>query len=128
MTSIVELKGIKKSFKSTLLASRTDVLKDINFKIKQGSITGFLGANGAGKTTTFKCILGLIFPDEGSIEFFKGSSLNNIVKSKIGFMPERPQFPEYLSGEEFLRYYLHLYGVSNKKIIEDSVDKTLKQV
>ena len=33
-----------------------------------GSVVGFIGSNGAGKTTTIKAILGLIYPDAGSIE------------------------------------------------------------
>jgi len=37
------------------------------FGIEPGKITGFLGPNGAGKTTTMRCILGLDYPDAGTI-------------------------------------------------------------
>lgn len=35
-------------------------LRDVNFRVPQGSIVGFIGENGAGKTTTIKAILGLV--------------------------------------------------------------------
>ena len=44
-----------------------NVIKDINFEIKEGEIVGFLGANGAGKTTILKMLCGLIYPSKGSI-------------------------------------------------------------
>ena len=36
-----------------------EVLKDISFEIKKGTIYGFLGPNGAGKTTTMNILSGL---------------------------------------------------------------------
>lgn len=35
------------------------VLEDINLKIPEGSIYGYLGKNGEGKSTTIKILLGL---------------------------------------------------------------------
>ncbi len=40
---------------------------DLTFGVEQGKVTGFLGPNGAGKTTTMRCILGLDYPDKGTI-------------------------------------------------------------
>src|ERR1700743_1750286 len=40
---------------------------NLSFAIEPGTVTGFLGPNGAGKTTTMRCILGLDYPDEGSV-------------------------------------------------------------
>ena len=42
-------------------------LRDVNFRVPQGSIVGFIGENGAGKTTTIKAILGLVHADAGEI-------------------------------------------------------------
>lgn len=43
-------------------------LDHVNFKVKQGSIMGFIGENGAGKSTTMKAILNLIHSDSGTVK------------------------------------------------------------
>lgn len=128
MKKAIVLKNISKSFSASFFKQPTTVLHRLSLSVNQGSITGFLGANGAGKTTTFKCILGLVFADEGEIEFFESGPLSTALKSRIGFMPERPQFPEYLSGEEFLRYYLSLYQNIDPKNIKKKIDYVLEMV
>ena len=40
---------------------------DLTFTVEPGKVTGFLGPNGAGKTTTMRCILGLDYPDKGTV-------------------------------------------------------------
>jgi ABC-2 type transport system ATP-binding protein len=42
-------------------------VNDLSFAVEPGKVTGFLGPNGAGKTTTMRCILGLDYPDAGTI-------------------------------------------------------------
>lgn len=83
-------------------------------------MTGFLGGNGAGKTTTIKCILDLCIPDSGKILFFNQHKLSLSVKQKIGFLPERPYFYNYLTGLEFLKFYGKLSNMSTANIISES--------
>jgi ABC-2 type transport system ATP-binding protein len=58
---MIEVRGLTKRY-----GSKTAV-DNLTFGIESGKVTGFLGPNGAGKTTTMRCILGLDYPDEGTV-------------------------------------------------------------
>lgn len=59
--SILELKGIWKSFEGTA------VLNGIDLKIARGEFITLLGASGCGKTTTLRIVAGLEIPDAGCV-------------------------------------------------------------
>jgi ABC-2 type transport system ATP-binding protein len=112
----LEIRGLKKSFKSNHLIKSYKVLKNIDIGAEQGEIYGFLGPNGAGKTTTIKCVMGIIFRDRGEIRIL-GSSANEIdVRNKIGFLPENPYYYEYLTAGELLQFTGMLYSIPRKEI------------
>ncbi|ELJ9316859.1 ATP-binding cassette domain-containing protein, partial [Staphylococcus pseudintermedius] len=45
-----------------------DVINDISFTLKPGTINAILGPNGVGKTTTVRLLTGLLQPTHGEIE------------------------------------------------------------
>ncbi len=108
--SVLEVTDLKKSYRSPLTRKKVEALNGVSFSIPAGTITGFLGANGAGKTTTIKCLLELAFADAGEVRFFGEKGLSKDSKSKIGFLPERPYFYDYLTGREFLKFYGQISG------------------
>ena len=57
---LVQLEHVRKKYGSFTL--------ELNMQIPEDRIIGLIGANGAGKSTTFKLMLGLIRPDQGSVE------------------------------------------------------------
>lgn len=113
MSTVVQVHSLKKSFAGELFKKPSSVLNDVSFELRKSRCTGFVGVNGAGKTTTLKCLLGFVFPSEGTITFFDKEPLGPKVQSKIGFLPERPYYPEYLTAEEFLKFHLQLAGRKN---------------
>ena len=58
---MIEVRGLTKRYGQKV------AVNDLTFGIEPGKVTGFLGPNGAGKTTTMRCILGLDYPDAGTI-------------------------------------------------------------
>jgi ABC-2 type transport system ATP-binding protein len=59
--SEIEVRGLTKRY-----GAKTAV-DGLTFGVEPGMVTGFLGPNGAGKTTTMRCILGLDYPDAGTV-------------------------------------------------------------
>ena len=49
-------------------------VKDVDLKVRDGSIHGLIGPNGAGKTTMFNMLTKFLLPSSGSI-FYKGSDI-----------------------------------------------------
>lgn len=58
------------------------ILKDINFKIKQGEMVAFVGASGSGKSTVMRLLLGFEQPESGSI-FYDGESFESMNKELV---------------------------------------------
>jgi len=107
---LLELRGLCKDFRHNWTMRRSRVLHDIDLAVRSGEILGIIGPNGAGKTTTFKCLLGLLRPSSGDV-VFEGRPLGVRERARIGFLPEQPYFYDYLTVEETLRLYAHLYGL-----------------
>lgn len=115
--SILEVQGLCKTFRSGFFDTKKQVLFDVSFKIPSGCTTGFVGNNGSGKTTTIKCIFQFIHADKGQV-YFRGKPLDRMIKSKIGYLPERPYLYEFLSGMEFLRLHWNLCHDQQRDFIE----------
>jgi ABC-2 type transport system ATP-binding protein len=126
--SVLKVEELRKSYKRGFIPKTYEVLKGVSFTLPASGVTGFLGGNGAGKTTTIKCLLGLAFPDSGKITFFNHEPLSEKVRSRIGFLPERPYFYEYLTGQEFLYFYGEISTKLKRKVLLDRIEALLKRV
>lgn len=105
----------------------TTVLSNVSLSVGQGEIFGFLGHNGAGKTTTMKVLLGLVRPTCGRIELLGAPADNVAVHARIGYLPETPYFYDYLTAEEFLRFYGRLAGLPRERL-QQRVPQLLERV
>ncbi len=62
---LIELRGVDKGYGSG--ATRNEVLRDINLRLREGEFLAVCGFSGSGKTTLAKLITGLIRPDAGKL-------------------------------------------------------------
>ena len=83
---------------------------DLSFEVRPGRVFGFLGPNGAGKTTTIRMIVGIIVPDEGTIELF-GQHMSSDLQDKIGYLPEERGLYKKMKIVDQLRYFAALKDV-----------------
>ncbi len=111
------IKNLKKSF------GKKEVLKDINFKFEKGKIYGLLGRNGAGKTTLFNCINEDIEIDKGEF-YIRDKEIRKIQPEDIGYVLSIPNVPEFLTGREFLKFFIEINKekIKNEKTIDEYFD------
>jgi len=94
------------------------VLDGLSFEVKENSIFGFLGVNGVGKTTTMKLILGLIEADGGDIYVcgekvkFGSDKTNRFIE----YLPDVPEFYNYMNPREYLKLCGEITGMNAKSI------------
>lgn len=102
-----------------------EVLKDVNLTAGSGSALGLLGRNGAGKTTAIRIIMGVFYPDSGSITV-DGSPIDR-KKIRLGYMPEeRGLYPKKLISEQLI-YLASLRGMT-KSDAKAACDKWLERM
>ena len=123
----IRIVGLTKEFRLGLSRRRSVAVRGLDLDVEQGEIFGFLGPNGAGKTTTIKILLGLIYPTRGTAWILDREIGDVAVKSQVGFLPESPYFYEYLTGEEFLKFYGQLFGLTGL-VLSKKIDRLLEMV
>ena len=109
--NILKISNVEKSFGDKKIIDR------ISFSVPENCIYGFIGENGAGKTTTMKMILGLMKIDSGEICVCDKlvSFGQNETNSFIGYLPDVPQFYDYMTPKEYLVLCGNITGMSKKE-------------
>ena len=102
-------------------------VNNVNLKIKQGEIFGFLGSNGCGKTTTMKMLTGLLTPTSGKAKLFgeevKDNSLQ--MKEKVGYMTQAFSLYNELTILENLELHAKLFHIKEDR--EERIEYLLEK-
>lgn len=91
----------------------------LDLAVHEGEVLALLGHNGAGKTTTMKLILGLISPTGGRVSVMGGAPDGphaDVLRRKLGFLPENVSFYEQLTGHEVLSYFARLKRIDLRQV------------
>ena len=118
MENVVELKNVTKNFKGFSV-------KNIDLQVKQGFVTGFIGANGAGKSTTIKMMMNLLKPDAGEVKIFglDYKTHEKTIKERIGFVYDGNVFYEGLNLKDIKRIVAPAYKHWDDKIFRQYIEK-----
>ncbi len=113
----IEVRDISKRFKTK--EGFVDALKNINLRIEEGEIFGLLGPNGAGKTTLINILIGIVYPDKGSVRILgKNPFKDRGVFEQMNCVLSGARFHWILSPREILKFYGMIYGLDKKTIQE----------
>src|ERR1700726_4856984 len=123
----VAVSGLTKVFPVPFYRQPIVALRDLDLRVQAGEVYGLLGPNGSGKSTTLKIILGLVSPTRGHTEIFGRDSRLVESRESVGFLPENPYFYKYLTGEETLRFFGRLCGLSGARL-KKRIDELLELV
>ncbi|WP_347350230.1 ABC transporter ATP-binding protein [Intrasporangium sp.] len=109
----IEIRGLTKRF-GTFTA-----VDGLDFTVRPGRITGFLGPNGSGKTTTLRMLLGLIRPTAGTATI-DGRAYRDIPDPLrvVGSALEATSFHPGRTGRDHLRVLAAVAGVPDRRVDE----------
>jgi ABC-2 type transport system ATP-binding protein len=124
-TFAAETIGLTKRYPLTWKRKVLVALDHLDLQVRPGEVFGLLGPNGSGKSTTLKLLLGLIVPSDGEARVFGLPPDSLDARRRVGFLPENPYFYGFLTGDETLRFYGKLCGVTGARLdrrIEELID------
>ncbi len=82
---------------------KKEILSNISFTIRPGTLNAVVGENGAGKSTLMKILIGELNADKGNV----------ILNGKSGYCPQHPLIFSMLTVNENFRYFASAYGLTN---------------
>jgi phospholipid/cholesterol/gamma-HCH transport system ATP-binding protein len=126
---VIEISNLKKSF------GEQEVLTNISLKLFPGENLVVLGKSGSGKSVLIKCIVGLLIPDEGTINVFeqrvtalKREELN-MLRQKIGFLFQSGALYDSMTVKQNLEFPLRRIKKDlTEKEIEEKINEVLENV
>ena len=103
--AIVDVQHVTRRFRDKT------ALNDVSLSIPKGIVFGLVGENGAGKTTLLKHLLGLLQPDEGSVQVFGIDPVKQpeLVLARLGYLSEDRDMPDWMRVDQVIAYRSAFY-------------------
>ena len=129
MSAIIRLEELTKSFDSL------DVLRGISLDFESGAITSVIGQSGTGKSVLFKCMIGIITPDEGRV-YYKGQDLAEMseeekerVQRNFGYAFQGAALFDSMSVAENIAFPLReVLGIRKRRELRQRVQEMLEWI
>ncbi len=129
MENVIEIKSLTKGF------GKNEVLKGIDLILKKGESMGILGRSGSGKSVLTKCIVRLIYPDEGSIRVL-GEDIVNLeydeiteLRKKVGYLFQSSALYDSMTVRENLEFPLRRTGIAkDQKEMDERIEEAAESV
>ncbi len=130
-TYIVATDGLTKRY------GKRNVVENLDLRIPEGCVYGFLGPNGSGKSTTMKMLLSLVRPTCGEVRVM-GRPMTRATRrdllGQIGSLIESPPGYGHLTGRENMRLVRRLLSLKARQVehavrtvrLQDQLDKKVR--
>lgn len=126
---VIEIKGLKKSF------GDKEVLKGIDLKVHRGENVVVLGRSGQGKSVTIQCLVGLLTPDEGTLNVL-GQEVEKLndkelkeLRTKIGFLFQGAALYDSMTVRENMEFALtRVLKITDQAELDKKVEDILESV
>jgi len=102
----------------TVVRGGHEVLRDLEFAVCSGEVTGLLGPSGCGKTTLMRALVGVQRITAGSVEVFGLPAGSAPLRAEIGYVTQEPSVYDDLTVTENLRFFARVLGVSDERVAE----------
>jgi phospholipid/cholesterol/gamma-HCH transport system ATP-binding protein len=126
---VVDIQHISKTFDTN------EVLTDISLQVKRGENVVVLGKSGQGKSVTIQCIVGLLYPDEGTVKVFGDdvAKMNDRrlkkLRTRVGFLFQSGALYDSMTVRENLEFPLtRVLKIKDKAEIDQRVEEVLDSV
>ena len=109
---MIKIQNISKTY------NKISALNNVSVNLFPAQSIALIGPNGSGKSTLMKCILGLVFPDKGTIEVLgEKITFTGNYRKKIGYMPQIVRFPDNMKVRQLFDM---MQDIRNDKINIDN--------
>lgn len=111
MTPAIEVSNLSKHY------GRLIAVDNVSFSIPRGEMFGLIGPDGAGKSTIYRILATLMHPDAGETRVLGLDTVRDfrMLRTHIGYMPEKFSLYQDLTVAENLRFFAALFGVTVKE-------------
>ncbi len=103
---VIDLKHVAKRY-----GRKVEALRGIAMTVRRGEVFGLLGPNGAGKSTLVKILMTVVRPTRAVGQLLGAPVGHKPTLRRVGYLPEQPRFPPYLTGRQALEFYAALANV-----------------
>jgi ABC-2 type transport system ATP-binding protein len=108
----ISTRGLRKVYRTGLSRKPVEAVQSLDVEVGWGEAFGFLGPNGAGKTTSVMMLLGNVLPTAGAGTLCGYPLGHPAGRKRVGFLPEKFHFHDFLSAAELLDLHGRLHGMS----------------
>jgi ABC-2 type transport system ATP-binding protein len=114
-TTAVSLRGVTKRY------ADVQAVAGVDLDIRAGEVVALLGPNGAGKSTTIEMLLGLVRPDQGTVQVYGGTPTDAIAQGQVGVMLQSGGIIEDAKVGELLSLVAGLH--KNPMPLQDALER-----